>query len=396
MRLLVAAFAEIPSLSFESEAVTELVKAFEGWCEVEVFTPMVDAGAHLEAFHGGRLHRVPLPQQADVEAVAGAFRRGLERQVDSAGWDAVHVFSAVEGRPIADRLPPGVPLVFQPQPVPSLLLRLGLPGRGWATRWAADETAVLERTSALVLHEPTDAGALRYRRRLTPHVVLPEPVGLDDYHWEQLAPGPTPVVLVLDPGLDDQARRDLDAALAAIPGPAVRWLDLRRGRLRLEGRDDELSLATWFAGANDRPVPLRIAARAALNAADVVVVPHAAALDAAGGTTSCRRWGVLQAAACGRPVVLSEGPGAPAPSKLVEHLYRFPPGDWPAMADLVRSVLFHPTKAFQVAERARRRVEAEFGATDFRRRLRAIYAGLIEREPGGAPRPAPVRLERPA
>ncbi|MBN1771927.1 MAG: glycosyltransferase [Deltaproteobacteria bacterium] len=395
MRLLVAAFAEIPSLCFESEAVTELVKAFEGWFEVEVFTPMVEAGAHLEAFHGGRLHRVPLPQGTDAEAAAAAFRRGLERQVDSAEWGAVHVFSAIEGRPIADRLPAGVPLVFQPQPVPSLLLRLGLPGRGWAARLAADETVVLERTQALVLHEATDAGALRYRRRLTPHVVLPEPVDLDDYHWEQLVPGTAPVVLVLDPGLDDAARQAIDQALAAIPGPVVRWLDLRRARLQVEGRAEPLSLAAWFSGAADRPVPLRIAARAALNAADVVVVPHAAALDTAGGTTSCRRWGVLQAAACRRPVVLSEGPGAPAPSRLGEHLFRYPPGDWSAMADLVRSLLFHPTKAIQVAERARQRVESEFGAADFRRRLRAIYAGLVDREPG-APRAAPVRLEKPA
>ena len=395
MKLLVAAFAEIPSLCFESEAVTELVKAFEGWCEVEVFTPMVDAGAHLEAFHGGRLHRVPLPPQADAEAAAAAFRRGLERQVDSAGWDAVHVFSAIEGRPIADRLPPAVPLVFQPQPIPSLLLRLGLPGRGWAARLAADETAVLERAQALVLHEATDAGALRYRRRLTPHVVLPEPVDLDDYHWEQLVPGPVPAVLVLDPGLDDAARAAIDQALAAIPGPVVRWLDLQRARLRVEGRTEPVSLAAWFSGATDRAVPLRVAARAALNAADVVVIPHATVLDTAGGTTSCRRWGVLQAAACRRPVVLSEGPGVPAPSRLGEHLFRFPSGDWPAMADLVRSLLFHPTKAIQVAERARQRVESEFSATDFRRRLRAIYAGLVEQEPD-VPRAAPIRLERPA
>lgn len=395
MRLLVAAFAEIPSLSFESEAVTEIAKAFEGWFEVEIFTPMVEAGAHLEAFHGGRLHRVPLPPQADAEAAAAAFRRGLERQVDSAGWDAVHVFSAIEGRPIADRLPPGVPLIFQPQPVPSLLLRIGLPGRGWAARLAADETAVLERTQALVLHEATDAGALRYRRRLTPHAVLPEPVDLDDYHWEQLVPGAAPVVLVLDAGLDDPARQAIDQALAALPGPVVRWLDLRRAQLRVEGRQEPTALSAWFAGVADRPVPLRLAARAALNVSDVVVIPHAAVLDTAGGTTSCRRWGVLQAAACRRPVVLSEGPGAPAPSRLGEHLFRFPAGDWGAMADLVRSLLFHPTKAIQVADRARQRVEAEFSAAEFRRRLRAIYAGLVEPEPG-VPRAAPVRLERPA
>jgi glycosyltransferase involved in cell wall biosynthesis len=393
-RVLVAAFTEVPSLGFESEAATEAAKALAGWCEVDVFTPMGEASAHLEAFHGGRLHRTPLPAGADVAAAASAFRRGLERQLESSAYDAVHVFSPVEGRVLADRLPPETPLVFQPQPVPSLVCRLGRPPADWGERLVADEAVLVERTSVILLHEGADASALRYRRRLPPHAVLPEPVDLDAYHWEQLVPGTLPVVLVLDPGLDEEARGPLRAALAAIPGAALWWLDLPTARLRIPADGPPVPAAVWFSGAADRPVPLRVVAQAALNSADVVVAPHAACLEGLGVATSCRRWGILQAASCRRPLVASETPAFPLPSGLAEHVFRFPASDAAAMADLVRSVLFHPARAIQVAERARERVQADHAAADFRRRLRAIYAGLLGTE-APLPRPAPVRVGGP-
>jgi glycosyltransferase involved in cell wall biosynthesis len=394
MRVLLAAFAEIPSLGFESEAATEVAKALEAWCDLELFTPMVDATAHLESFHGGRLHRVTFPDDADAAAAAAAFRRGLERQVESAAWDAVHVFSPVEGRVLADRLPPKVPLLYEPQPLPSLLPRLGLPDKEWFARLAADEAVLLERASVILLHEAADASALRYRRRLPPHVVLDEPVDLDTYHWEQLLPGPAPVVLVLDPGLDEAARRALDEALGAIPGAVMRRLELGSATLHVGPDAAPATLAVWHSGAADRPVPLQIAARTALNSADVVVAPHPVSLEGLGVATSCRRWGILQAAACRRSLVVADAPGCPIPAGLAEHVFRFPAHNWTAMAELVRSVLFHPAKAIQVAERARKEVELHFAAADFRRRLRAVYAGLLGPEPG-LPRPAPVRLERP-
>jgi hypothetical protein len=394
MRVLVAAFAEVPSLAFESEAVVEIAKALEAWCEVEVFTPMIGATAHLEAFFGGRLNRVSLPAGAASEAAAAAFLRGLERQVASAAWDAAHVFSPIEGRLLADRLPPQVPLVYQPQPLPSLLPRLGLPGAEWLARLSADEVALVERASAILLHEAADASALRYRRRLPPHVVLAEPVDLDLYHWEQLVPGDAPVVLVVDAGLDEGTRRALLGALAAIPGAVVRRLDLGTATLWTDPESGPVPLAAWWSGAADRPVPLRLAACAVLNGADVVVVPHPPHPEGAGVATSSRRWGILQAAACRRPLVVEEAPGCPIPSGLVEHVFRFGAHDWPAMAELVRSVLFHPARAIQVAERAHRQIEARFAAADFRRRLRAVYAGLLGAEPG-LPRPAPVRLGFP-
>ncbi|MBI5502361.1 MAG: glycosyltransferase [Deltaproteobacteria bacterium] len=395
MRVLVATFAEVPSLGFESEAATEAAKALEAWCEVELFTPMVDATAHLEAFYGGRLHRVTFPQGEGVESAAAAFRRGLERQVESAAWDAVHVFSPVEGRLLADRLPPDVPLVYQPQPIPSLLARLGNPGKEWLAKLAADEAVLVGRASAILLHEASDASALRYRRRLPPHVVLAEPVDLDLYHWEQLVPGTAPVVLVLDPGLDEVSLGALDEALRAIPGAVVWRLELATAALHVEPPPSPaVALGPWFSGAADHAVPLRLAARAALNAADVVVAAQPGALEGAGVATSCRRWGILQAAACRRPLVVADSTGFPIPAGLAEHVFPFPAKDWAAMAGLVRSVLFHPAKAIQIAERARRQIELRHSAADFRRRLRAIYAGLLGDEPG-LPRPAPVRLEGP-
>jgi len=391
MRVLVAAFAEVPSLTFESEVVVEVAKALEAWCEVEAFTPMVGATAHLEAFFGGRLNRVSLPAGAAADAAAAAFLRGLERQVASAAWDAAHAFSPIEGRLLADRLPPHVPLVYQPQPLPSLVPRLGPPGAEWRARLGTDEAVVVERASAILLHEAADASALRYRQRLPPHVVLAEPVDLDLYHWEQLVPGDTPVVLVLDAGLDEATRRALLDALGAIPGALVRRLDLGTAALWTEPESTPVPLAVWWSGAADRPVPLRLAARAALNGADVVVVPHPPPLEGVGVTTSCHRWGILQAAACRRPLVVEEAPGCPIPSGLVEHVFHFGVHDWPAMAEMVRSVLFHPARAIQIAERARKQIEARFAAADFRRRLRSVYAGLLGEEPG-LPRPAPVRL----
>ena len=108
---------------------------------------------------------------------------------------------------------------------------------------------------------------------------------------------------------------------------------------------------------------------------------------------SYRRWGILQAAACRRSLVVADCAGFPIPAGLVEHVFPYPARDRTAMAGLVRSVLFHPAKAIQVAERARRQVGTRHAAADFRRRLRSIYAGLLGDEPG-LPRPAPVRLER--
>jgi glycosyltransferase involved in cell wall biosynthesis len=392
----VAAFAEIPSLGFESEAAVEIAKAFEGWIETDVLAPMVEPTAHLESFHGGRLHRAPVSEEAGPEAAAASFRRALERQLDSAPYDAVHVFSPIEGKAAADRLGPHVALVYQPQPLPSLLYRLDPPRPEWLQRVAADEATVAARASRLVLHHAPDASALRFRRRLPPHLVLPEPVDLDAWSWEQLTPRERPVVLVLDAGLPESARAPLLAALEAVPGASIRRLDLPRAAIHLPGDAAPIPLDRWHAGESwsaDSRVRRRIAAAAALNDADVVVVPEPPFFGQASPATTCRRWGILQAAACRRPLVVADAPGYPLPAPLAEQLFRFPAGDAEAMAGLVHSLLYHPAKAVQVAERARQRVEASCGAAAFRRRLRALYAGILGTEPD---RPLPAPIQPPA
>ncbi|MDI7268966.1 MAG: hypothetical protein QME96_13340 [Myxococcota bacterium] len=394
---MVAAFSEVPSLSVESELAIEVARALEGWCEVDVVAPMLDATAHLEAFHGGRLHRVSVAGTEDVHGAADAFERALDRQIASARYDAVHLLSPLGAGVAAGRTGGDVPIVAHVQPLPALGFRFGPAERGWLERLAAEEAATLDAASLLILHEPADTGALRFRRRLAPHLVLPEPVDVDAYHWEQLVPGPSPVVLILDPAFPPTQRFEMLQPLGALersPGVSTWRLSVPSGRLQPGMAEPETGVAAWAGGTSKGEVRLKIAARTAFAAADVVIAPHAAGLEECGLAASCRRWGILQSAACRRPLVVSDSQRFPLPADLAENVFRFPAGDWAAMAQIVRSVLLHPAKAAHVADRAWKRVHEAHSATDFRRRLRAIYAGILGHDPT-RPGPMPVRVGPP-
>ncbi len=149
--------------------------------------------------------------------------------------------------------------------------------------------------------------------------------------------------------------------------PRARFIIVGRGRLEstLRHRIQDLGLDSVAAVH-----PFCDDAATLMNALDVLVHP----------TTSLEAFGlvVVEALAAGRPVIASRRDG------LVEcfddgvHGLFLPPGDVPALASGMTTLLRDPALRVRLGEAGARHVRTAFGADAMARRTRAVYARVLE------------------
>lgn len=220
--------------------------------------------------------------------------------------------------------------------------------------------ALLRHASHLVVLGEGDRRGLEncFRGRKLPPVTDCQ-FGVDVNFW---CPAPdTPRAGVLSVGSD--AMRDFETLMAAV----------REWPLRIVTR---LGLDRSLAGPQttiDGNVDYRELRRLYQSAACVVVPVKDQDRDSGHSV-------VLQAMACGRPVVLSETRGL-WDRKIFAHgdtLYLVPPGDPAAMRRQVHHVLTHRDEAEAVGRRARAAVEAKYTSRHFGAALASIARGCLE------------------
>ena len=202
-----------------------------------------------------------------------------------------------------------------------------------------------------------------------------------------LSDGEAPLVVCVGTLHEVKGQRYLLAALASLRRRGRRVDAVLAGdgpdRRSLEELARELGVAdqVTFTGslAHDRVVDL-------YRRAAVVVTPSVVSSDG-------RREGIptvlLEAMACGVPVVASDLTGIP---ELVEHGVTgllTPPGDPAAIARAVETLLDDPALAADLVDRAAERVRAEYDLTATSARLVALLRGqLLPARPVRQPRPA--------
>ena len=230
---------------------------------------------------------------------------------------------------------------------------------------------------ARVLVQNPDDGAVLARLGAAdpPPLVLIRGAGIDLGRFTALAPpdhsaGEPPVIAMVARMIAIKGVRDLVAASDALTGRGVRH------RLVLAGSPDPANpsslSATELAGIAARPwVELRGHVgdvRSVWADADIAVQPS---LGGEGLPKS-----LLEAAACGRPMVATDVPGC---REVVRHgtdgvLVR--PGDPAALADALGLLIGNPDLRLRMGREARRGVEGDFAARAVQDAHLALYAEL--------------------
>ncbi len=130
-----------------------------------------------------------------------------------------------------------------------------------------------------------------------------------------------------------------------------------------------------FDGAAEDVVPV-------LQASDVVVWPsRAESVCPRDTTTPVQSVGfpraAIEASACGRPIVLSDAPGASEAAIVGETALVVPPGEPGAMAEAVVSLLDDPERRDAMGRAGRALAVDKFGLLEHGRRMGAIYDGVL-------------------
>lgn len=159
--------------------------------------------------------------------------------------------------------------------------------------------------------------------------------------------------------------------------PGLRYEVIGEGPLRprLEALARELAVhdVVRFVGARDGGV-----VHQRMREADVFLLPSVTAAD---GDEEGTPTVLLEAGACGLPVVSTLHAGIPEIVRDGESGYLVPEGDHEALAGCLRVLLRSPERRRAMGEAGRRRVLAEHTTAAVAGRLEALYAELLERAP---------------
>jgi glycosyltransferase involved in cell wall biosynthesis len=115
-------------------------------------------------------------------------------------------------------------------------------------------------------------------------------------------------------------------------------------------------------------VPFQLDVAPVYRALDVVV--HASTKPEPFGLS------VLEAMACGRAVVVSDAGGVRELVPGADHALTDPPGDVPALADRMASLLADPVRCEHLGANARRMAASRFDRSRMARRLADVYLSL--------------------
>lgn len=96
---------------------------------------------------------------------------------------------------------------------------------------------------------------------------------------------------------------------------------------------------------------------------------------------------LLEAAACGRPIVATDVPGCREIARPDLNAVLVPPDNAPALADAIARLATDPALRQRLGAAGRRMVESEFSSERIGRAIVALYETLIERYDGGRGRP---------
>ena len=176
---------------------------------------------------------------------------------------------------------------------------------------------------------------------------------------------PGPIVLFVGrlcyyKGLDVavEATRQVDGTLLIIgTGPLA--ADLRR-QIQSQGLADKIVLVGSVDDA---------ALSAHLHACDLLILPSTYRSEAFGLV-------MLQAQACGRPVICSDLPGLSTVNVAGETGLLVPPGDAAALAAAIHRLLADPALRQRLGQAGRRRVEQRYAADAMRQRIEEVYDRL--------------------
>lgn len=308
---------------------------------------------------------------------------GLDRLASPAGWlrllryirrsrcDLVHAHlqEASTLAPALARLAGiGTVCTFHHVPAP-------LSGRDAVKERLAVRSAGRSRAAIFVSQASMDAFDSIYGRRPN-WIVVPNGVDLDEF---EPVPGarfpdelgipdgaPTAILVAAMRG-----RKGHEHAIEAWADVVTRFGD---ARLVLAGTGDEepgLRALAAVCGVGDRVVfaGLRSDIPALLQAATVVLLPS---------ETEAFPTTLLEAAACGKPVVATPVGGIPEIVSDGETGLLVPYADPAGLSGAVRGLLADPTRTASMGENARRLAEERFGAKLWARRLDAVYTAALD------------------
>jgi len=325
-RILYATSGTAPGLTREALQAVQVARALAPWYEVDILCPMLGRLGHVVDFHGARLLRVPLAGEG--EEAAAAFARAMRRQLADGVYEVVHVRTPVEGEAALEmRKDGGYTLIHEPAPPSELMALAGSEALG---RYAGAERRIASGSDVLVVHGPAAEG--RAGRKAT---VIPPGVDTDTFAPLRVSSGRDVVVV-----LGGEAEPVEGVHLVGI---GERW----PGGWMPEQASD---LALVLAGA----------------AACLLVAP--AGWDAGIDRTP---EGILEALACGRPVV---APRLPEVTEILGEGFLYDPA---LPGDGARAV----REALGAGARGAPDVRERYSASAMRARILALYASIVP--PGG-------------
>ena len=369
IRVLATGFGPVPGTNAHAAALLTLATAIHG--ELDLVCRK-DAGlAHQSRMGRARLFRVPAAGTPG-EAMA-SFARAVRRQLEAASYDVVHVRGPVEGAAVA-------PLVSAMGS--RLIYEVGTFADAAAagaeeSAWSRDHEECLAAADLVLVGGEAARRALAARGLEGRVRVLPPGVDVDTFDRCAAAPAPSARLLFLGSFTADRALGTVLAALREVS--AVRPLRaLFAGDPALSRREELRRLVSAFGldevvevAGEPRPALLP----AILAAADVVVVPAAAAprYEELGALPEP----LLEAMACGRPLVAARVPAVAEIARDEVEGLLYPPGEEDTLAECVLTLLREPALAERLGAAAHARVRAGWGSAFRRGRLVELYEGLV-------------------
>lgn len=186
------------------------------------------------------------------------------------------------------------------------------------------------------------------------------PMGIDEQFWRATAPEPEPGLVV---GAGNDRHRDHALLVEA----------MTRVQSRAPRPPPRLELATQSpirvpAGLGVRhPYLSHVEMRALYARAEVVAVAVTPNLHVSGMSV------LLEAMACGRPVVATDTPGMSEYVADRETGLLVPPGDADALAEALSSLLAEPERARELGRAGRRAIESAFTTSQLASRLADVF-----------------------
>lgn len=344
----------------------------------------VGTGAEAIEREGFRLH--PLDWRRGSLNPWHVFRivRQVRRLYRSLGPDLVHHVAlqpSVIGSLAAAGLPPaclnamaGLGFGFTGRTVKALLLRTIL---SWLLRFMLNRP-----TAAVLVQNPDDRAAMMRLGVAADRVFLVSGSGVDTQTLIPLAEPEGPVTAALVARLlDDKGVRDFVAArcLLAAQGKDILFLIAGDRDPANPSSIPESEIETWKQVPGLELLGHVSDIRQVWQRAHIAVLPS-------------RREGLpkslLEAAACGRPIVATDVPGCREIARAGQNAILVPPNDPQALADAIARLAADPALRCTFGKAGRELVEAEFSSRQIGAQIVALYDRLLSRSGGLLRQPA--------